>query len=187
MGLLRHERLRVDAFFALAAYERPDLWRTLAQTAAGTPALWRTFVQRATWDDSTAALLDPEARDALATVARRLLASRDSAQMLDRAPAAAAIAMVGDTAGIPYLIALLTQSDDDYRAGVEALVRLTGLDDAPAPAEATLAQRLHAQRFFADWWLAHRRRFTPLPSDQGAAAVRRWRARWGEGEDGGAP
>jgi hypothetical protein len=92
-------------------------------------------------------------------------------------PLAAALARLGDAAGVSWLVRSVAA---DVWGGLAAheLVRLTGVSDAPIadPLQGEPARRA-AQEFWEAWWRANRTSYRIVPREVGDEAYRAWLGR----------
>ena len=159
--------LRRAALEALQAYGSVPVWRAIVDTASRAPALRASIVAVA----DSVALSDSVVQKVVGDWAIALL-DRGDDQHAHAAMKMAAHLRPHDA--VRALVKAVSTSEIWGPAAAQELVRLTGVDSAPAADPWSPEGRRAAQQFWDDWWTANATRYVVVSPDVGHRAYDAW-------------
>jgi hypothetical protein len=162
--------LRRAAVEVLQAYESIRVWQRIVDTAAHVPALRPAVVAVA----DSIALSDSRIEKAVGDWAIALL---DSAGEQDGYSAIKRAARLRPHDAVRSLVRTVITSETWGPLAAQELVRLTGVDSAPAIDPWSADGRRAARQFWSAWWTANAARYVVVSPDVGQRAYDAWFAR----------
>ena len=159
--------VRRAAVEALQAYESPRVWRRVVDTAAHVASLRPAVVAVA----DSIALSDTSVEKAVGDWAIELV---DRGGRQDGYGAIKRAARLRPHQAVRSLVQTVITSETWGPLAAQELVRLTGVDSAPAIDPWSADGRRAAQEFWSAWWSANGSRYTVVTPDVGRRAYDAW-------------